>query len=128
MKNLSEVLDYTPKDKQYVVSGDSLDYCVRLENNRVKLSWLALSNLSDLTEYFLKQLDNKFVDDISYYLARDAVQNPVSKAEAAVCKKLLNEKLEKLHKRRLRQMARRKEKKLNTSLKKEQGKYLIDFQ
>lgn len=127
MRDWNNVFDYSVKPSEKIVKGECLDYCVKLDNERVKLSWLALHDIRDLTDFFLKELEGKFVDDLSYYLARDAMNHPVSKSEAKMCNKILNDKMEKVHRRRLKQMSRRKAKKQDKQLKKQQGQFTIDF-
>ena len=53
MRDLSQLLTYTAHDKQdYTVPAASLDYCVKLDGRHVKLSWLSLNTLNDITEHF----------------------------------------------------------------------------
>ena len=125
MRNWTELFDYRVKEK--TVKPDSIDYCVKVDDKHVKLSWLALRDIRDISEHFLKTLEGKFVEDISYYLARDAMGQPVSKSEVAMGKKMLDEKMEKIHRRRLKQSMRRRLKKQQKYMKKSAGEYVIEF-
>ena len=125
MRNWNDVFDYTVKEK--TVKPDSIDYCVRVNDKHVRLSWLLLIDIRDISNYFLKTLEGKFVEDISYYLARDALGQPVSNSEVAMGKKMLEDKMEKIHRRRLKQSMRRRLKKQERYMKKSAGDYTIEF-
>ena len=127
MRDLSEVLHYTAENKRHTIPADALDYCIKLDGKHVKVSWLALCNVKELTDHFIKEVQGKFVDDVAFYLARDAMGQPVSKKEIHDTHTLLKQKVDSIHRRRMRQMERRRAKRQEKCVRKTPGKYVIEF-